>query len=89
KKAAEGYEDFIMSFNLGRSEINDEAVYTIATNNYVVSQFKKFFGEVDEKIEPKSTGWIDRDLIIETVKEMKVINTVLEKRVVDVSKSEK
>ena len=89
KKAAEGYEDFIMSFNLGRSEINDEAVYTIATNNYVVSQFKKFFGEVDEKIEPKSTGWIDRDLIIETVKEMKVINTVLEKRVVDVSKNEK
>lgn len=86
KKAEEGSEDFILSFNLGRSDIQDDAVYTIATNNYIVSQFKKFFGEADEKIEAKETGWIDRDLIIETVKEQKTIKSVLEKRIVDVSK---
>ncbi|HEY3251734.1 MAG TPA: 5'-nucleotidase C-terminal domain-containing protein, partial [Ignavibacteria bacterium] len=89
KKALEGSDDFIVSFNLGRSEIQDDVTYAIATNNYVISQFKKFFGEVDEKIEPKETGWIDRDLIIEAVKEQKVIKSVLEKRIVDVSKSEK
>ncbi|MCI0716887.1 MAG: hypothetical protein L0Y77_11355 [Chlorobi bacterium] len=61
-------------------------VYTIATNNYVISQFNKFFGDVEEKIESRFTGWIDRDLIIEAVKEMKVINSVLEKRIVDVAK---
>lgn len=81
-----GGEDFLLSFNLGRAEIDDNAVYTIATNNYVVSQFKKFFGEVDESITPVTTGWIDRDLIIEAVKDMKTINTVVEKRVVDIAK---
>ena len=86
KKAAERSGDFIISLNLGRSDIQDDQTYTIATNNYIVSQFKKFFGDVGENIDAKDTGWLDRDLIIEAVKEMKVINTVLEKRIVDVSK---
>lgn len=81
-----GSDDFLISFNLYRADIDDNAAYTIATNNYVVSQFAKFFGTVDETIVPQTTGWIDRDLIIEAVKEQKVINSVLEKRVVDVSK---
>ncbi|MBN8586235.1 MAG: bifunctional metallophosphatase/5'-nucleotidase [Ignavibacteria bacterium] len=86
KKANEGSDDFIVSMNIGRSEVADDQMYTIATNNYVLSQFKKFFGEIPETITPKDTGWNDRDLIIEVVKEMKVINSVVEKRVVDVSK---
>lgn len=86
KKANEGSDDFIVSMNIGRAEVNDEAMYTIATNNYVISQFKKFFGEISEPIIPKETGWNDRDLIIEVVKETGVINNTVEKRVVDVSK---
>lgn len=86
KKANEGSDDFIVSMNIGRAEVNDEAMYTIATNNYVISQFKKFFGEISEPITPKETGWNDRDLIIEVVKETGVINNTVEKRVVDVSK---
>lgn len=86
KKANEGSDDFIVSMNIGRAEVNDETMYTIATNNYVISQFKKFFGEIIEPITPKDTGWNDRDLVIEVVKEMGVINNVVEKRVVDVSK---
>lgn len=86
KKANEGSDDFIVSMNIGRSEVADDQMYTIATNNYVLSQFKKFFGEIPETITPKDTGWNDRDLIIEVVKEMKVIKSVVEKRVVDVSK---
>lgn len=86
KKANEGNDDFLVSVNINRADVSDDGMYTIATNNYVISQFKKFFGEISEPIEPKSTGWIDRDLIIEAVKEMKVINSVLEKRVTDVSK---
>jgi len=85
KVARSGDEDFLLSFNLGRAEINDDDNYIIATNNFVTSQFKKFFGDLRENIEFTSTGLIDRDLIIETVKEMGVINTVLEKRIVDVA----
>ena len=86
KKANEGSDDFIVSMNIGREEVSDDKMYTIATNNYVLSQFKKFFGEIPENITPKDTGWNDRDLIIEVVKEMGVIKSVVEKRVVDVSK---
>lgn len=81
-----GSEDFLLSLNLGRTEIQDEQSYTIATNNYVTGQFKKFFGDIGVEIDPQITGWIDRDIIIETVKDMKTVNTVLEKRIVDVAK---
>jgi 2',3'-cyclic-nucleotide 2'-phosphodiesterase (5'-nucleotidase family) len=84
--AGEGGEGFLLSFNIGRSEIQDDAQYTVATNNYILSQFKKFFGNVEERIVPRQTGWIDRDLIIEAVKEAKVINTILERRIIDVNK---
>ena len=80
-----GGEDFLLSFNLGRSEISDEEIYKVAANNFVLSQFKKFFGDAEENIEVRSTGWIDRDLIIEAVEDMKVIHSVLEKRIVDVA----
>ena len=75
-----------MSLNLGRTEVQDDLYYTITTNNYITGQFKKFFGDIGIDIEPKATGWIDRDIIIETVKEMKTVNTVLEKRIIDVAK---
>lgn len=81
-----GGEDFLLSFNLGRSEIQDDGMYTVASNNYVFGQFKKFFGEMNVVPEPRSTGWIDRDLIIEYVKDIGTVNSVLEKRVVDVAK---
>lgn len=86
KKYYEGSDDYLVSANVNGIEINDTQMYTIATNNYVISQFKKFFGEIPEEITPKETGWNDRDLIIETVKEMKVINSVLQNRAVDASK---
>lgn len=86
KKALEGGDDFLISVNIGRTDVQDDAMYTIASNNYVFSQFKKFFGEIGEIPVPKETGWNDRDLIIEAVKEMKIINSVLEKRITDVSK---
>ncbi len=81
-----GGEDFLLSINLGRADIQDDANYTIATNNYVTGQFKKFFGEPGFEITPKPTGWIDRDLIIEAVKDAGTINSVVEKRIVDVSR---
>jgi hypothetical protein len=46
----------------------------------------KFFGEVSENITVKDTGMIDRDVIIDAVEKQKVINSVKEDRIVDVSK---
>ena len=85
KKVLEGIDDFISSIKVGGTEIEEDNIYSISTNNYVGAQFKKYFGDVSEEIEITDTNIIDRDLIIEAVKNEKVINSVVEKRITNVS----
>jgi hypothetical protein len=67
-------------------DVEENITYSIATNNYVGSQFLKFFGDVSEDITIKDTGMIDRDVIIDAVEKQKVINSVKEDRIIDLSK---
>jgi 2',3'-cyclic-nucleotide 2'-phosphodiesterase (5'-nucleotidase family) len=67
-------DNFALSIQVTGQDIDDNKTYTISTNSFVASQFKKFFGDVDQQIEIKSTGLIDRDIIIEAVEKQKVIN---------------
>ncbi|MBX7041450.1 MAG: bifunctional metallophosphatase/5'-nucleotidase [Ignavibacteria bacterium] len=85
RKAYAGESDFIVSVKVGGAEAEDEKMYSIATNNYVGTQFKKYFGTVDEDFIIKDSNIIDRDLIIEAVKEQKVISQPLEGRIVDIT----
>jgi len=79
-------QDFIVSIKVGGKDFDENSNYTIATNNYVVSQMKKYFGDFSEEIKAEDTNILDRDLIIEAVEKQKEINPVFEKRIVDVSK---
>ena len=79
-------QDFIVSIKVGGNDFNENSNYTIATNNYVVSQLKKYFGDIPEEIKAEDTNILDRDLIIEVVEKQKEINPVFEKRITDVSK---
>jgi hypothetical protein len=79
-------QDFIVSIKVGGNDFNENSNYTIATNNYVVSQLKKYFGDIPEEIKAEDTNILDRDLIIEAVEKQKEINPVFEKRITDVSK---
>lgn len=88
KKVLDGSEDFILSVKVGDDDADDNKIYSIATNNYVGSQFKKYFGEISEEIKITDTNIIDRDLLIEAVENQKVVNSVLEIRVEDISKQE-
>lgn len=88
KKVLAGDDDFIEKFLINGEQISDTKNYTIATNNYVGTQLKKYFGEQPEKISIYDTNIIDRDLLIEAVIDQKNINTVLETRVEDISKQE-
>lgn len=85
RKAAEDSNNFPVYIQVNGQEIDDNRTYTISTNSFITSQFRKFFGEVSEQIEFKSTGLIDRDIIIEAVEKQKVINSVLAPRIVDLS----
>jgi hypothetical protein len=52
----------------------------------MAGQFKKYFGETDEKVKFTETNLIDRDIVIEQVENAKVINNVAEERIIDISK---
>ncbi|MCX6164727.1 MAG: 5'-nucleotidase C-terminal domain-containing protein, partial [Ignavibacteriae bacterium] len=86
KSIAEESDDFISKFTINGKDLNENSNYSISTNNYVVSQLKKYFGEIEEEIKPEDTNILDRDLIIEAVQKQKEINPVFEKRIVDKDK---
>lgn len=88
EKVTDTETDYIVSISVNGEDLNEDRIYTISTNNYVASQFNKYFGETDEDIIITDTNIIDRDLIIEAVENQKVINSVLETRVEDVSAQE-
>ncbi len=79
-------ENPLIEIKVDGKEVVDDRNYSISTNNYVTSQFLKFFGTVSENIEIKDTGMIDRDVIIDAVEKQNVINSVKEDRIVDMSK---
>ena len=89
KKAEAGDGEFLVSVKVGGEDVVDDKVYSIATNNYVGSQFNKYFGKVDEDFIVRDSNIIDRDLLIEAVEEQKVINQPLERRIIDVSANSK
>jgi 2',3'-cyclic-nucleotide 2'-phosphodiesterase (5'-nucleotidase family) len=86
KNITEESDDFITKILINGNELNESNSYSVSTNNYVVSQLKKYFGEIPEEIKAEDTNILDRDLIIEAVGKQKEINSVFEKRIVDKSK---
>ncbi len=80
----EGKNDFLKSVKADGKEIDDEKIYVIATNNYTATQINKYFGNLSEPITPEETNIIDRDLIIEAVKEAGIINNKYEDRILNI-----
>jgi 2',3'-cyclic-nucleotide 2'-phosphodiesterase (5'-nucleotidase family) len=80
-------ENPLIEVKVDGKEVSDDKNYSIATNNYVTSQFLKFFGTVSQDVEIKDTGMIDRDVIIDAVEKQNIINSVKEDRIVDLSKN--
>jgi len=88
KKVLAGDDNFIVSIKTADgSEIDDNKIYTISTNNYLGGQFKKYYGDVGEEIILEDTNVIDRDVMIEAVEEQKVIEGTIENRLIDISKN--
>jgi 5'-nucleotidase / UDP-sugar diphosphatase len=88
KSVTEESDDFITKFLVNGKELDLSSNYSISTNNYMVSQLKKYFGEINEEIKSEDTNILDRDLIIEAVQKQKEINPVFEKRIIDKDKEQ-
>ncbi|MCE1164072.1 MAG: bifunctional metallophosphatase/5'-nucleotidase [Bacteroidetes bacterium] len=76
-------EDIIVSIKLDGKNLDPDKTYTVCTNSYTASQAKKYFGNFGVELDVTDTNVIDRDALMDAVKEQKVINSVYEKRVVD------
>ncbi len=77
---------FISIFTIKGKDLDENSIYSISTNNYMVSQLNKYFGEIKEEIKAEDTNILDRDLIIEAIQKQKEIKSVFEKRIVDKDK---
>lgn len=86
KNITEESNVFISKILVNGKSLDENSLYTVSTNNYMVSQLKKYFGEIPEEIKAEDTNILDRDLIIEAVQKQKEINPVFEKRIVDKDK---
>ena len=76
-------DSFIKSLEVNGKAIEMDKEYSVVTNSYTASQAKKYFGDFGEEIKPYDTNVIDRDALLEAVKQQKVINNVFEKRIID------
>lgn len=85
KNITDESDDFITKILINGNELDENKSYSVSTNNYVVSQLKKYFGDIPEEVKAEDTNILDRDLIIEAVQKQKEINSVFEKRIVDKS----
>jgi 2',3'-cyclic-nucleotide 2'-phosphodiesterase (5'-nucleotidase family) len=85
KQIAEDNNNVNVYISVNGLPLDEAKDYSIATNNFVTSQFKMFFGDLPEQVQFKGTGLIDRDVIIEKVEKQKMINSPFEKRITDLS----
>ncbi|MEI7483427.1 MAG: bifunctional UDP-sugar hydrolase/5'-nucleotidase [Ignavibacteriota bacterium] len=76
-------DSFIKSIEINGKPIEMDKDYSIVTNSYTAAQAKKYFGDFGEEIKAVDTNVIDRDALLEAVKQQKVINNVFENRLID------
>jgi len=76
-------DSFIKSIEVNGKPFEMDKDYSIVTNSYTAAQAKKYFGDFGEEIKAVDTNVIDRDALLEAVKQQKVINNVFENRLID------
>jgi 2',3'-cyclic-nucleotide 2'-phosphodiesterase (5'-nucleotidase family) len=82
----ENTDAFITSIKVDGKDLDENKTYSASSNSYTAFQMKKYFGEFGEEIKAEDTNILDRDLLLEAIRQQKVINSVFEKRVVDKAK---
>jgi 2',3'-cyclic-nucleotide 2'-phosphodiesterase (5'-nucleotidase family) len=73
-------DDFILSLEVNGERIEPDKIYSVVTNSYTASQAKKYFGDFGEELNTTDTNVIDRDALLDAVRQQKVINNVFEIR---------
>jgi 5'-nucleotidase / UDP-sugar diphosphatase len=80
-KKKEGNHADLVSLAVEGAPVDEGKYYTIITNNYVGEHFKSYFGFDPSAITITDTGLIDRDVVIDAVKQQKEISCSIDGRI--------
>jgi len=73
----------LISAEVNRKPIDPTKIYTIATNNFIIGQFERFFGLKPDDVNIRHTPIIGRDILIEAVQNKPVIQYEIDGRIVN------
>jgi 2',3'-cyclic-nucleotide 2'-phosphodiesterase (5'-nucleotidase family) len=76
-------DNFVKGIEVNGKPLDTDKVYSVVTNSYTAAQAKKYFGDYGEELIVTDTNVIDRDALLDAVKQQKVINNVFENRLID------
>lgn len=82
KYTYDGKQKKLLAVEIGGKPLTEQASYWIATNNFVTSQFERFFGLSRTEVELLATEVILRDILLQAVRQQKVIDSRVEGRIV-------
>jgi 2',3'-cyclic-nucleotide 2'-phosphodiesterase (5'-nucleotidase family) len=73
----------LVELSVGGRAVDDSALYAVATNNYIGSHLKEFFGLDPASVPVRDTGIVDRDAVIAEIRATPVVASHVEGRIVD------
>jgi len=76
----------LIKITINGKDIDKNATYSIATNNYIVGHSARFLGLENNEIKITETSIIGRDVLIDAVQEQKIIKNITDDRIIDISK---
>lgn len=77
----------VLSIEVAGKPVNDSALYSISTNNYVSGHLYDFFGIGEASVRMEDTGMLDREVFIQAVRDRETISSRIEGRIVDINKT--
>ncbi|MFA4839112.1 MAG: bifunctional UDP-sugar hydrolase/5'-nucleotidase [Candidatus Neomarinimicrobiota bacterium] len=75
----------LISAEVNGKPIDPMKIYTIATNNFIIGQFERFFGLKPEAVDIRHTPVIGRDVLIDAVQKQPIIQSETDGRIVNQS----
>jgi len=75
----------LVKLSVAGQAVDENRVYTLVTNNFVIGQFERFFGLSPSVVKITPTNIVGRDILVEAVMAQKVIDSRTEKRIVEVT----
>jgi 2',3'-cyclic-nucleotide 2'-phosphodiesterase (5'-nucleotidase family) len=85
KYTYDGKKQKLLTVAVGDQPLQEQANYWIATNNFVISQFERFFGLKSMEVELLATEVVLRDVLLQAVRQQKVIDSRVNGRIVEIN----